>query len=142
MAFSWDHWLVTTSVQRRYKLMPVPNYVSNLSGLEALHYDFLYIHVILLKEGLHARNKSPSYIHFREQESRYARVFYNTYEICTSSPRMSTQSVVLCMIRSTCRPISKFSNFGRLVSRRYYYVYLYVLYLYCILASLQNALTT
>lgn len=24
---------------------PVPNYVSNLSGLEALYYDFLYIHV-------------------------------------------------------------------------------------------------
>lgn len=33
--------------------------------------------------------KSPSYIHFREQESRYARMFY-TYEICTSSSRMST----------------------------------------------------
>lgn len=33
--------------------------------------------------------KSPSYIHFREQESRYARMFY-TYGICTSSSRMST----------------------------------------------------
>lgn len=37
---------------------PVPKYVSNLSGLEALHYDFLYIHVVDITEGgHHARNK-------------------------------------------------------------------------------------
>lgn len=37
---------------------PVPKCVSSLSGLEALHYDLLYIHVVGITEGgLHARNK-------------------------------------------------------------------------------------
>lgn len=70
--------------------------------------------------------KSPSYIHFREQESRYARMFY-TYEICTSSSRMSTQSVTL--------PVSSFSNFGRVVSRKVLLCLSVCTCSYCILAS-------
>lgn len=67
--------------------------------------------------------KSPSYIHFRKQESRYARMFF-TYGICTSSSRMSTQCVSLVF------RISVFEKYITTSIRMYLYVE------YCILASL------
>lgn len=87
-------------------------YVSTLSGLEARL--FLYIHIIDIDGGIHARNKI-SVLQFRQQEPRYARISYFKYGIWTCSSQLSTWGDLTIPVRFSLVSVGWFRD-------GYYYV--------------------